>query len=270
MLKAITKTLASVAVVAVATFSAMSASAGPTLDRIMSEKKLVVGVAPWNKFVLLNPKTNQYEGLIVDDIRNLEAMTGLKVELVNTTWSGLVAGLQAGKWDVVMSGLGATPERATAVAFGEAFGYLSSTAMVRADSPVHSLADLDKEGNTISVVSGTSAQQFSQRNFKKAKVTPLADTGAAVLEVMQGRATAYIGDSVSNELRAQERPDELRNVKFKSDETEWTSMNHAVRYSDLDLLVFLDTYTRAMKLKGWYRELAAKWKLPPELATGPR
>ncbi|MDF2810295.1 MAG: hypothetical protein K0S56_1326 [Microvirga sp.] len=270
MLKAITKTLASVAVVAVAAFSTTGASAGPTLDRIMSEKKLVVGVAPWNKFVLLNPKTNQYEGLIVDDIRNLEAMTGLKVELVNTTWSGLVAGLQAGKWDVVMSGLGATPERATAVAFGEAFGYLSSTAMVRADSPIHSLADLDKEGNTISVVSGTSAQQFSQRTFKKAKVTPLSDTGAAVLEVMQGRATAYIGDSVSNELRAQERPEELRNVKFKSDETEWTSMNHAVRYSDLDLLVFLDTYTRAMKLKGWYRELAAKWKLPPELATGPR
>lgn len=270
MLKSVTKTLAAAAVAAVAALTATSASAGPTLDRIMSEKKLVVGVAPWNKFVLLNPKTSQFEGFIVDDIRNLEAMTGIKVELVNTTWSGLVAGLQAGKWDVIMSGLGATPERATAVAFGEAFGYLSSTAMVRADSPVRSLADLDKEGNTVSVVSGTAAQQYSQRTFKKAKVTPLADTGAAVLEVMQGRATAYIGDSVSNELRAQERPTELRNVKFASNETEWTSMNHAVRYGDLDLMVFLDTYIRSMKLRGWYRTLADKWNLPPELAEGPR
>lgn len=270
MLKTITRILASTGVVAVVALSTVSASAGPTLDRIMSEKKLVVGVAPWNKFVLLNPKTSQYEGFIVDDIRNLEAMTGIQVEFVNTTWSGLVAGLQAGKWDVIMSGLGATPERATAVAFGEAFGYLSSTAMVRADSPVHSLVDLDQEGNIVSVVSGTAAQQFSQRTFKKAKVTPLSDTGAAVLEVMQSRATAYIGNSVSNELRAQERPTELRNVKFASDETEWTSMNHAVRYSDLDLLVFLDTYTRSMKLRGWYRSLAAKWNLPPELAVGPR
>ncbi|SEG60750.1 transporter substrate-binding domain-containing protein [Bosea lathyri] len=270
MLRTIANALASAAVAAVVAFSSTGASAGPTLDRIISEKKLVVGVAPWNKFVLLNPKTSQYEGLIVDDIRNLEAMTGIKVELVNTTWSGLVAGLQAGKWDVIMSGLGATPERATAVAFGEAFGYLSSTAMVRADSPVRSFADLDKEGNTVSVVSGTAAQQYAQRSFKKAKVTPLSDTGAAVLEVMQGRATAYIGDSVSNELRAQERPTELRNVKFAADQTEWTSMNHAVRYADLDLLVFLDTYVRAMKLRGWYRGLAEKWNLPPELAVGPR
>ena len=99
----------------------------------MSYAAGLVGVAPWNKFVLLNPKTNEYEGYIVDDIRNFEQTTGIKVEFVNTTWSGLVAGLQAGKWDVVMSGLGATPERATAVAFGELFGYLSSTAMVRED-----------------------------------------------------------------------------------------------------------------------------------------
>ncbi|QRM35862.1 transporter substrate-binding domain-containing protein [Microvirga sp. VF16] len=269
-MRKIIATAVATAAFALAALSSTIASAGPALDRIMSEKKLVVGVAPWNKFVLLNPKTNEYEGYIVDDIRNFESMTGIKVELVNTTWSGLVAGLQAGKWDVVMSGLGATPERATAVAFGEPFGYLSSTAVVRADSPVNSLADLDKEGNVISVVSGTSAQQFSQRTFKKAKITPLADTGAAVLEVMQGRATAYIGDSVSNELRAKERPTELKNIKFGSNETEWTTMNHAVRYGDLDLMVFLDTYIRAMKLRGWYRGLADKWGLPIELATGPR
>ena len=47
-------------------------------------------------------------------------------------------------------------------------------------------------------------------------------------------------------------------------------MNHAVRYADLDLVVFLNTYVRAMQLRGWYRSLAEKWKLPPELATGPR
>jgi polar amino acid transport system substrate-binding protein len=88
--------------------------------------------------------------------------------------------------------------------------------------------------------------------------------------VMQGRSTAYIGDSVSNAMRAEERPTELRNIRFAADKTEWTSMNHAVRYSDLDLVVFLNTYVRAMQLRGWYRTLAEKWKLPPELATGPR
>lgn len=246
-----------------------TASAGPTMDRIISEKKLLVGVAPWNRFVLKNPKTGEFEGLIADDIRNLEKTTGIKVEFMNSTWAGLIAGLQAGKWDVIMSGLGATPQRAAAVAFGEPFGYLSSTAMVRADNPAKTTADLDVEGNMVSVVAGTAAHKFAERAFKNAKVKSLTDTGSAVLEVMQGRVVAYIGDSISNNLRATERPDELRDIKFPPGIVEWTSMNHAVRYDSLDLMNFLDTYTRAMKLRGWYRELAVKWKLPPELVTGP-
>ena len=248
---------------------ASTASAGQTLDRIVKEKKLVVGVAPWNRFVALNPQTNKYEGFIADDIVNLEAMTGIKVEFVNTSWSGLIAGLQAGKWDIVMTGLGATPERAVAVAFSEPFGFISATAMVRADNPAKTRADLDKPGNIISTVAGTSQQKFSQRVFKNAKVVGFNDTTGAVLEVMQGRATAYMGDSVSNALREKERPAEIRNIVFANADTEWNSLNHAVRYDDLDLLTFINTYIRTMKLRGWYKELAEKWGLPIELATGP-
>lgn len=245
------------------------ASAGATLDRILKEKKLVVGVAPWNRFVAVNPQTNKFEGMIADDIMNLEAMTGIKIEFVNTSWSGLIAGLQAGKWDIVMSGLGATPERAIAVAFSEPFGYISATALVRADNTAKTRADLDKPGNVISTVAGTSQQKFSQRVFKNARVVGFNDTAAAVLEMMQGRATAYMGDSVSNGLRQKERPAEMRNIVFPNNETEWNSLNHAVRYDDLDLLTFINTYIRTMKLRGWYIELAEKWGLPPELATGP-
>jgi len=244
-----------------------TADAGATLERVLKEKKLVVGVATWNKFVALNPQTNKYEGFIADDILNMEAATGIKVEFVNTSWGGLIAGLQAGKWDIIMTGMGATPERAAAVAFSEAYGYISATAMIKADNPAKTRNDLDKPGNIISTVAGTSQQKFSQRVFKNAKVVSFPDTAAAVLEVMQGRATAYMGDSVSNANREKERPAEVRNLIFP--DTEWNSLNHAVRYEDLELLTFVNTYIRTMKLRGWYKELAEKWQLPPELATGP-
>ena len=247
-----------------------NAQAGATLDRVLKEKKLVVGVAPWNRFVAMNPQSQQYEGFIVDDIRNLETLTGIKVEFVNTTWGGLIAGLQAGKWDVVMSGMGATPERAMAVAFSEPFAYISLTAMLRADNKgPQSLADLDKPGNVVSVVTGTGQHKFAQRMLKQAKVAPFADTAAATREVMNGRATAYFGDSVSNAFREKERPNDFRHLVLTGKDTEWNGLNHAVRYDDLDLLTFINTYLRAMKLRGWYVELAEKWGLPPELATGP-
>ena len=78
-----------------------------------------------------------------------------------------------------------------------------------------------------------------------------------------------MGDSVSNALREKERPAEIRNIVFANADTEWNSLNHAVRYDDLDLLTFINTYIRTMKLRGWYKELAEKWGLPIELATGP-
>lgn len=247
---------------------ALSAQAGETFDRIMSENKIVVGVAPWNGFVAKNPSTGEFEGLIVDDIKKMTELTGIEAELVNTTWSGLIAGLQAGKWDVIMTGMGATPERAKAVAFTEGWGYLSHVALVRSDSAAQSRDDLNAEGNRIAVVSGTSAHQFAINVFDKAEVISYSDTGAAVLEVMQGSAAAYLGDSISNTRRAKER-DELRLIEFAPDKTEWNSMNHAVRYEDQDLLLFLNTYIQAMQLRGWYGTLAERWDMPASLATGP-
>ena len=246
-----------------------AAQAGETFDRIMSSNKMTVGVAPWNGFVAKNPSSGEFEGLIVDDIAMLTELTGIEVELVNTTWSGLIAGLQAGKWDVIMTGMGATPERAKAVAFTEAWGFLSHVAIVPTGSEAQSRADLDVEGNKITVVSGTSAHRFAERVFVNAEVASFTDTGAAVLEVMQGRAQAYVGDSISNTKRAAER-DEVRLVEFAPEETEWNGLNHAVRYEDQDLLAFLNTYIRVMQLRGWYGQLAEKWGMPASLASGPR
>lgn len=265
MLKVFTRVASIVALLGLA----QPVAAGETFERIMSSNKMVVGVAPWAGFVAKNPSSNEFEGLIVDDIEMLSEQTGIEVEFVNTTWSGLIAGLQAGKWDVIMTGMGATPERAKAVAFTEAWGYLSHVALVEKDSAARSRADLNRPDTIVTVVSGTSAHRFADRAFDQATVKSFTDTGAAVLEVMQGRAQAYVGDSVSNKKRAAER-EELRLLEFAPEDTEWNGLNHAVRYEDQDLLAFLDTYIRVMKLRGWYRQLAERWDMPASLADGPR
>lgn len=242
--------------------------ADETFDRIMSTNKMTVGVAPWNGFVAKNPSSGKFEGLIVDDIAMLSELTGIEIELVNTTWSGLIAGLQAGKWDAIMTGMGATPERSKAVAFTDSWGFLSPMAIVATDSPYQTSDDLNQEGNKITAVSGTSAHRLAVRLFDKAEVASYSDTGAAILEVMQGKAAAYIGDSISNTKRAEERS-ELRGLEFDPAEIEWNSLNHAVRYDDPELLVFLNTYIHTMQLRGWYAELAERWGMPASLAAGP-
>jgi polar amino acid transport system substrate-binding protein len=140
---------------------------------------------------------------------------------------------------------------------------------VKPDSKISSLKELDQKDKVVTAVSGTAMHRYALRQFKNAKVTALTDSSTAVLEVMQGRADAYIGDSFTNHVRAKERPTELKMVKFEPKVTEWSSMNHGVRYKDIDVLNLLNTYIGAMRLRNWYGELTEKHDLPPETPTGP-
>lgn len=244
-------------------------AASETLDRILAEKKLRVGLVPgWPKFLVLNPETRKYEGFLADDLASLEQRMGIKVEFVATTWSGIVGGLQAGTFDV-MIGATITPERAMAVAFGIPYAYYNTSALTRVDSIAKSLVDLDQEGKTLTVVSGTAMHSYARRKIKKAKVSALADSSTAVLEVMQGRADGYIGDSWTNYIRAKERVAELKLVEFKPEESEWGGLAMAVRYKDIDVLNLLNSYVEAMKLQRWYHELTAKYDLPSQTPVGP-
>lgn len=245
--------------------------ASETLDRILSQKKIRAGVVPgWPRFIVYDPVKKEYSGFLADDIKRFEQETGITVEFVTTNWNGIIAGLQAGTYDVIMGGISATPQRAVAVAFSEPYAYWYTCALVRADSKAQSFEDLDQPGRTVTVVSGTAMAAYANKVFTKAKVSALGDSSSAVLDVMQGRADAYIGDSFTNYVRSSERPKELRMLKFGPRWTQWGGMSHAVRYKDVDVLVLLNTYIRAMKLQNWYQELTTKYDLPPETPIGPK
>jgi polar amino acid transport system substrate-binding protein len=248
-------------------FCSQSVFASSMMDKVNAEKKLVVGVAPWKNFIMFDPKTNQYEGIIADDLRNFEKVTGIKVEIIQTTWSGMVAGLQAGKWDTIMNGLGATPKRSLAVAFTIPYGNYCEAALVRKADHIKSFADLDKKGNIIAITAGTSAADLWKTKFKNAKIETYSDSVSCMLELTEGRAKAFMSDSLIQSSRAREHPGlEV----FIPKNTTWYYQAHAVRYSDPDLLEFLNTYIRNMQARGWYYELEKKWNMPEGWATGKR
>jgi polar amino acid transport system substrate-binding protein len=254
-------------IIVLASFIGVQVSiAGGIMEKIVAEKKIRVGVAPWKNMIMWDEKTNRYEGIIADDLRKFEETTGIQVEITNTTWAGMIAGLQTGKWDAIMNGLGATIQRSTAVAFTEPYGYYCEAALIRQDdNTTKSFADLDQPGINISVTAGTSAFELWKGKFKNAKLVTYTEQSAGILDVIQGRSKAFMSDLLINSFRAKERP-ELK--LFIPENTVWFYQAHAVRYSDPDLLIFLNTYIRNMRVQGWYTELGAKWGMPTEWASG--
>jgi polar amino acid transport system substrate-binding protein len=240
--------------------------AGGILERIIADKKLKVGIAPWPGFIQRDLKTKRYEGIIADDLRRFERVTGIKVELIETTWRDMIGGLNAGKYDAVMNGLGATVKRALKVAFTEPYGYYCEAALIRSDDiETRGFADLDQSGNVITCVAGTSAHGLWEGKFKRARLYPWPDAVLAIREVIKGRAKAFMSDLLVNSYRARILPE----VKlFIPENTVWFYQAHAVRYSDPDLLTLLDNYVRNMKVQGWYEELGKKWNMPPQWAKG--
>lgn len=98
-------------------------------------------------------------GYDVEFARMLAARLNLKPEFVLTEWSGILAGLQANKYDVIINQVGITAERQKTIAFSEPYTYSRPQIAVHATrgQEYKSLADL--KGKRVGVGLGTTFEK---------------------------------------------------------------------------------------------------------------
>lgn len=96
-----------------AAFTAVTATAHAEdlLDQVKQRGTLRVGLE--GTFPPFNSKAPSGElvGFDVDIAKAVAAKLGVKPEFVTTEWSGIIAGLQAGKFDVIVNQVGITDKR---------------------------------------------------------------------------------------------------------------------------------------------------------------
>ncbi len=74
-------------------------------------------------FNFKDPKTGQLAGYDVDVANLLASRLGVKTSFVTTEWSAILAGLAAGRYDVIVSQVGITPKREQAFDFSTPYTY---------------------------------------------------------------------------------------------------------------------------------------------------
>ena len=91
-----------------ASFTAMAAHADDLLDQVKQRGTLRIGLE--GTFPPINSKAPSGElvGYDVDIAKAVAARLGVKPEFVTTEWSGIIAGLQANKFDVIVNQVGIT------------------------------------------------------------------------------------------------------------------------------------------------------------------
>ena len=128
-----------------------------------------------------DPQTGRAQGVSVDLAHELGRRLGVPVELV--TFDAAVKVFEALKtaaWDVAF--LAIDPVRAAEISFTPPYVIIEGTYLVREDSPLHSIADFDREGVRIAVGRGAAYDNFLRRSLKHAQLVS-ADTSPGALEL---------------------------------------------------------------------------------------
>jgi polar amino acid transport system substrate-binding protein len=137
------------------------------------------------------------KGVSVDLARALAESLGRPLEIQNLPFDGLIPALKTGKIDLILSSMTATEERARVIDFSDPYLKTGLCLLVGSKSDAKSIADLNTSGKTIVVKKGTTGHLYATKNLRAPKVLVLDKEGAAVLEVVQGKADAFIYDQMS-------------------------------------------------------------------------
>jgi len=140
-------------------------------------------------------------GIAPDLGRELGRRLGVAVEFVKFAQAGQLAdGVRDGKCDVGF--LGAEPQRANEIAFTQAYLEIPVTFLVPAGSPIHGIADVDREGVRIAVSARSAYDLYLSRTLKHAKLERVEGIDASYqlftqkkLEVLAGLKPRLVSDA---------------------------------------------------------------------------
>lgn len=208
---------------------------------------------------------NQLVGADIEISRGLSKIMGVTIKHNQTQFSGIMPGLQAGRFDIGVSSMGDYKSRQETMDFvdyykgGESF-------IIRANADAPKSPD-DVCGTAVGVMKGTASEKLVKANSEKCvsggkpaiQVNSYPTQNDAVLALTSGRIDSVQGDAATNAYSAKQIGASVRNhvIDFYGDY--WIAGIAVPKNSDLYQPIF-DAMGILMK-SGVYAEILKKWGL---------
>ncbi|MBF0277310.1 MAG: transporter substrate-binding domain-containing protein [SAR324 cluster bacterium] len=231
------------------------------LKKILSEGELRVGTTgDWNPMTMKNPASDSYTGFDIDMMNELAKDMGVKVTFVPTDWKTLVNGVLADKYDLTGSA-SISVGRAKVAGYSNAYFELGTVPLVLKKnlSKFQSWGDLNKEGITVAATLGTTQEQQVKNFFPKANKKIIEAPARDFQEVLAGRADAHITSNVEAE-KLVEKYSQLAIVPVRAMKAR-TPIAMLMDQNDHTWINFINHWIRLKTARGFFDQLATKWKL---------
>lgn len=185
------------------------------LGRILEAGKISIAMEgtwePWT----YHDEDDKLVGYDVEVGQAIADALGVEAEFVEGKWDGLFAGLDAGRYDMVINGVDVTEERSEKYDFSDPYVYIHTAIIVAQDNDsIKSFEDLKgvSTANTISSYYAILAEEYG------AKVTGVDDLNQTIELLLQGRIEATLNAEVTYSDYMREHPDAKIKIAALSDD----------------------------------------------------
>lgn len=223
-------------------------------DQIKEKGEISIGTEGTYAPFTFHDESGKLTGFDVEIAEEVFKRLDIKANFVEGKWDGLIAGLDAKRYDLVANEVSINPERKEKYDFSDPY-IVSKAVLVVAEGndTIKSFEDLK----------GKKAAQSLNSNYNKmateygATTTPIEGFNQAIDLVTSGRVDAHLNDSLSYlDLKVQ-RPD--LPVKIAAEEKNATENAFLFRKGSDELIEAVNGALSEMKDDGTYLKISKKW-----------
>ena len=220
-------------------------------------EKIVVATNPtWPPLEFLDDDKNII-GYDIDMIQAIGKEVGLDVEIRMIAWDGIFAGVAAGNYDVIASGVTITPERQRAFEFSKPYYDVQQIVVVKKGESAANFEAL--KGRTVGGQIGTTGVFVARKSGVDMTLREYDDVGLAMQDLINGRIDAVIADDPVAKFYANKREDFAGkfSVAYLHKDPEY--FGFCVRKGRTEMLNRLNKAIAEIKADGTENKLKVEW-----------
>lgn len=231
-----------------------AASALSTYEKIKKEGFITFATEGTYAPYSFHDDSGELVGFDVEVARAIAKKLGVEARFTETQWDGIIAGLDANKYDAISNQVSITEERLEKYLFSDPYTYVYGVVIVNEDNDeIKSFEDLDGKDVSLTVTSNWAQVAESYGG----NIISTSGFNESIQLVLQNRVDATVNDNVTFYDFIANQPDANAKIVATSDEA--TESAILIRKGDDDLQAALNEALAQLKNEGRLKEISEKY-----------
>jgi cystine transport system substrate-binding protein len=232
-----------------------SDTAAGLLEEIQEKGVLTVGIeGTYPPYTYHDESSDELTGYDVEIARAIAEKLGVEAEFVETKWDSIIAGLDAGRFDVIINQVGITAERQKKYDFSQPYTYTKGVLIVAEDDEdIKAFEDLKGKKSAQTVTSNWAALAESYG----ASIEGTDGFNQSIELVLAGRADATLNDDVTFYDYMNTKPG--AKVKIVATSNEVSTSGVMIRKGNEELIAAIDSALDELRTEGKLKEISEKY-----------